>query len=258
LGQFCKIIKEEAASRGFASVDLYSHLGGRLTSDGIHVTPFGYWRLAHRLTRALDGSQVPWVVDIDSTKASMEATGCLITDLVKTEHGLQWKLKDQYLSPPPPPAESPYNARWLLDLGTIRIRGLRQGDYELRVDGKPFLRGRFDKFALGFILPYRPDEIRAEQLRKLIVQKNSLHFHRHRPQNETYLFLFRKHEQGNNAKEVFEFDALVNEVDSLIAAQSHSTVHSWELIRIDNLSSEDQAVQPFEKPTVFCQIAGHK
>lgn len=43
----------------------------------------------------------------------------------------------------------------------------------------------------------------------LIVKKNQLFFYRWRPQNETYLFGFRKHEQGNNAKEVFEFDPLV-------------------------------------------------
>jgi len=41
------------------------------------------------------------------------------------------------------------------------------------------------------------------------VKKNELFFHRWRPQNETYLFGFRKHEQGNNAKEVFQFDPLV-------------------------------------------------
>lgn len=38
--------------------------------------------------------------------------------------------------------------------------------------------------------------------RDLIRQKNEWFFHFHRPQNETYLFLFRKHEQGNNAAEL--------------------------------------------------------
>ena len=46
-------------------------------------------------------------------------------------------------------------------------------------------------------------------LRKVIGEKNELFFHRHRPQNETYLFLFRKHEQGNNAVEIPQFDPLI-------------------------------------------------
>ena len=34
-------------------------------------------------------------------------------------------------------------------------------------------------------------------IKSLINRKNRLFFHRYRPQNETYLYLFRKHEQGN-------------------------------------------------------------
>ncbi len=49
----------------------------------------------------------------------------------------------------------------------------------------------------------------AEILRAKIVAKNRLFFHRWRPQNETYLFGFRKHEQGKNAVEVAAFDPLV-------------------------------------------------
>jgi len=50
-----------------------------------------------------------------------------------------------------------------------------------------------------------------------ICKKNELFFHRWRPQNETYLFGFRKHEQGKNAKEVFEFDPLVAAEEKKIA-----------------------------------------
>jgi pimeloyl-ACP methyl ester carboxylesterase len=56
-----------------------------------------------------------------------------------------------------------------------------------------------------------------EALRRGIVEKNALFFHRHRPQNETYLRGFRKHEQGNNAVEIFEFEKLVEEKEKEIA-----------------------------------------
>jgi len=46
-----------------------------------------------------------------------------------------------------------------------------------------------------------------------ILRKDELFFHRHRPQNETYLLLFRKHEQGNNAVELAQFDPLVDAID---------------------------------------------
>ena len=48
-----------------------------------------------------------------------------------------------------------------------------------------------------------------DPVRQVIQEKNELYFHRWRPQNETYLFGFRKHEQGKNGKEIAEFDPLV-------------------------------------------------
>ena len=49
-----------------------------------------------------------------------------------------------------------------------------------------------------------------------IMEKNKLFFNRWRPQNETYLHGFRKHEQGNNAKEIPQFDPLVANKDKKI------------------------------------------
>jgi lysophospholipase L1-like esterase len=70
--------------------------------------------------------------------------------------------------------------------------------------------------ALGLKAPDL-DWKKLEPLRKAVVAKNELFFHRWRPQNETYLFGFRKHEQGKNAKEVAAFDPLVAKAEEEIA-----------------------------------------
>ena len=57
----------------------------------------------------------------------------------------------------------------------------------------------------------------ASSLRSAIIEKNTLFFHRWRPQNETYLRGFRKHEQGQNAKEIPLFDPLIAEKEKEIA-----------------------------------------
>jgi lysophospholipase L1-like esterase len=56
----------------------------------------------------------------------------------------------------------------------------------------------------------------ADTLRKTIIEKDRLFFNRWRPANETYLFGFRKHEQGRNAAEMDEFDPLVAQQDKKI------------------------------------------
>ena len=57
---------------------------------------------------------------------------------------------------------------------------------------------------------------RSDTLRKQVVAKNTLFFHRWRPANETYIFLFRKHEQGNNAVEIPQFDPLVETAEQKV------------------------------------------
>jgi lysophospholipase L1-like esterase len=53
-------------------------------------------------------------------------------------------------------------------------------------------------------------------LRAEVVRKDELFFNRWRPQNETYLFGFRKHEQGQNAREIPMFDPLIEAADKRI------------------------------------------
>ena len=57
-----------------------------------------------------------------------------------------------------------------------------------------------------------------DSLLHLILKKNEMFFHRYRPQNVTYLLLFRKHEQGNNAVDLPKFDPLVKELEQQISA----------------------------------------
>ncbi|MCA9099233.1 MAG: hypothetical protein KDA36_12645 [Planctomycetaceae bacterium] len=67
----------------------------------------------------------------------------------------------------------------------------------------------------------------VENLRLAIIDKNRLFFHRWRPQNITYLFLFRKHEQGNNAVEVAQFDPFVDKAEESIAKKADRIAESW-------------------------------
>ncbi len=53
-------------------------------------------------------------------------------------------------------------------------------------------------------------------LREAILRKNSLFFHRSRPANYTYIFGFRKQEQGRNAVEIPKFDPLVDKAEANI------------------------------------------
>ena len=72
--------------------------------------------------------------------------------------------------------------------------------------------------ALGKALEWKQPSLSGrEALRQNIIAKNQLFFHRWRPENSTYLFLFRKHEQGKNAQEIPKFDPLIEAEEKKIA-----------------------------------------
>lgn len=57
----------------------------------------------------------------------------------------------------------------------------------------------------------------AEFLRQHILKKNEWFFNRSRPANMAYIFGFRSREQGRNAQEIPQFDALIAEEENAIA-----------------------------------------
>jgi hypothetical protein len=63
-------------------------------------------------------------------------------------------------------------------------------------------------------------------LRQMIVTKNLLYFQHWRPSNETYLRLFRKHEQGNNAKELELFTPLIESRETEIGALKRAALEA--------------------------------
>jgi hypothetical protein len=107
------------------------------------------------------------------------------------------------------------------------LKGLRPANHRLTIDGliqsSPPGDSWNTRFAVG------PPTGRSVRLQGAICEKNALFFNRYRPQNETYLFLFRKHEQGQNAKEIPQFDPLVESKEGEIATLRKPAPHVYEL-----------------------------
>ena len=90
---------------------------------------------------------------------------------------------------------------------------------------------RASEWGRGVAIDHGPQFDQAEELRQAIIKKNTLYFDRWRPQNQTYLFGFRKYEQGQNAKEIPMFDPLIEKEEALIAKLRQPVPHHYELVR---------------------------
>jgi lysophospholipase L1-like esterase len=231
-------ILETAEDHKLPVLDMYSLISGddaspaaidRLTENGLHLTGYGYWRAAIHIARELGHEPPKWTIDLDAAGKPREAAGTKLSDVTATDVGLKFTAHDEALPWPPPPKYSPQEASRLIPPRELRVNGLPGGDYEILIDGRKARTAKAAELTRGITLTAGPEFSQVERLRREIGKKNELYFHRYRPQNETYLFLFRKHEQGNNAVEIPMFDPLVEQQEALIAKLRRPEKHTYEI-----------------------------
>jgi hypothetical protein len=228
-------IRDTAAKRGCLFVDLFDLLGGGtsatppLTENGIHLTAWGYWHTAPILERGLGLAEKSWRIEIKAEPGKTDTQGTLSARGARVEAvPLCFRVTDAMLPLPPRPRDGA--PRLPSASGRIlQIKGLAPGSYTLAIDGKKIVTAKADQWAAGVELTRGPEFEQAERLRQAIVAKNRLYFYRWRPENETYLFGFRKHEQGQNAREIPQFDPLIVEKEKEIANLRVPVPHTYEL-----------------------------
>lgn len=111
-------------------------------------------------------------------------------------------------------------------------KGADIDNFQLKIDGQPAKMLRSPKWGKLAVVGSGPDLEQGELLRQTIIAKNKLYFYRWRPQNVTYLFGFRKHEQGNNAIEIPKFDPLIEAKEKEIAKLRVPREHVYELVPV--------------------------
>ena len=223
-------IRAIAAERGALFIDLFELFAltatpgvrARLnvppnTDDGIHLTAAGYRNLG-------------LAVYLDLMDTRREET--TISKTMSMPRGWRFELTNARL--PFPRHLDSGQSREPFWLGALGLSGddLPDGRYTLSIDDQTVARGDVAASRHAFVgFHPSPELVQSERLRQTITAKNRLYFYRWRPQNETYLFGFRKHEQGNNAREIPLFDPLVEEKEKEIARLKVPVKHVYEFIR---------------------------
>jgi lysophospholipase L1-like esterase len=229
-------MKKVADKRGYPFVDFCERLPEAtkanqpvlLTDNGIHLTPFGYWRSALALQSGLGADPVRWAIDIEPSKKKATCQGATAVCTFDEEGPRRFKVTDETL--PFAPSERQQASKEVPAATRIlRVHGLPQGKFTLTIDGKEIMTATTKQWDEGVRIEDGPEFEQAEKLREAIIEKNRLYFHRWRPQNETYLFGFRKHEQGQNAVEIPKFDPLVAKQEEEIAKLRVPVAHTYEI-----------------------------
>jgi lysophospholipase L1-like esterase len=220
---YLKAMEKLANQRQYAFIDLFDDLGDGtkdsfhvpFTFDGIHLTPYGYWRAAMAVEA---GCGYP-----PRTYPSVDL-----------QPGQSFRPTVTTLPIAPPPEGSPRN---LLDgsdslpgqARQVRFAHLEPGRYVLISEGDQVVSAMAEQWSRGVIVLKGPEIDQEEALRKTIAAKNFDFFNFWRPDNDTYIFGYRKHEQGRNAVEIPRFEPLVESKEAEIARLRLPIAHTYEM-----------------------------
>lgn len=241
LSEYENALRETAARRGcgFVSLaDLYQAVPTAwrpasettpLTYNGMHFSDYGSFFVAQAIAAKLGAASTPWELRCDVKDRAVQSASARVESLAPEGKAIV-DLKVQDLRGPTPPAPPAKQGGPATGRPRAVFVGLAPGKYRLLVDGVAAATADAQQWAAGVTLDNDARVQRAELLRRTIRDKNELYFHRHRPQNETYLFLFRKHEQGRNAVEIPQFDPLVAEKETQIFELSQPIAQRWQLV----------------------------
>jgi lysophospholipase L1-like esterase len=186
------------------------------SENGIHLSDHGYACAAAIVReRLLDIPASLPVVAVDPGKKSVQSDAAEVRNVLwnpAESAVVSFEVREKVLSPLPLvisiAGESAISVH--VSGGTIQ-----QGGAAELLSQRTFLQSPISNASQGrsFAAPLNPQ---YEAIRQLVLKKNELYFHRWRPQNITYLFGFRKHEQGNNAADIAKFDPLIQDLEKQI------------------------------------------
>lgn len=206
----------------------------QLTENGMHLSQYGQWRIAPYLVQKLGSEVSRCQFDLDLKQQSFTVNGSTIHSIEFHDAGVSFTAKDDKLVNCPPPQITPSGGKMMAVHDEIKISGLPPGKYGLKINGRPTILASDKQWDTGVLINRGNYLEQVEQLRQLIKRKNEMFFHRYRPQNETYLYLFRKHEQGNNAVEIPQFDPIIRELEKQITEMKQPEPVKYQLHRIDS------------------------
>lgn len=212
LALYTEAIRHLAKKNQLGLVDLHKNFQiekDSWTSNSIHLTPEGYWQAGLAVAKAFGYNP-------KATTITMGKNHAVNKDLLK------YTGVESALNYPMSPEGYAYK--------TIKADGLEpNANYRLEINGEFVAEGKGADWQKGIGI----SDPQTEALRRELIEKNELFFHHWRPQNTTYLFFFRKHEQGQNAKEVEEIKGYVYQREKVIEELLKPQPQTYQLIKTE-------------------------
>ncbi len=215
--------------------------GPKLTNNGIHLNPYGYWAISHTFIDQLTAdnrfpNRQSWLLRIDAKTKSSDARGVEISELATDRSGLSFQVTENSaptLRPPtlqqlPPQLESVRD--------TLIIENLKPGKYRLVIDDKPVATATAQSWAEGVAVDSSPAHKTSEAYRAVVNDKNLQFTYSWKALNQVHIVGERRKSPSGRElpKEVIEFNALAKKRDEALRQGIELKTRQWRVTRVEN------------------------
>lgn len=191
-----------------------------LSENGIHLTEYGYYKLAAIIEDGFGLGSNHLKISVDVRSGEIDST--IPTNLESKDHKnrtVEFTIIEQVLPVPLPITQS-------REERLMSVKGLKKGFYSLEINGKLVASASAKAWAKGISLQQGGTLEQAQHLRRLLNRKDEVFFFQYRPLNRTYIIGFREYEQGRHASDLRDFDIVLTWLQGqIIATKSPVTTH---------------------------------
>ncbi len=237
-----------AAEQGVPFVDLFTPMkyimeepeSPQMTTNGIHLNPYGYWAAARFMFDKLvvDANETvreqPWRITINAKSGSGSAEGLSLEKVDASANGISFLAKENFgptLAPPTEEALPPQLAEYR---DTLTVEKLAPGNYELNVDGEKVASASAAEWAQGVAIDSSPAHVEAEALRAAVLDKNNQFSYGWKAYNQVHIVGERRSSPAGQSLpgEVIEFNKLANKRDAELREAIVLKTRQWRLTRV--------------------------
>lgn len=247
LAAYTEVMNAVAAIHGIPFINLYepsrtvaeAKVGPRSTTNGVHLSPYGYWAISRSFGEQLlsdltDTRVSSWEIRIDASARQAQADGVSVIETFQENDELVFVVGEDTPPSLPPPSNERLPSSLARHRDTLTVDNLAPGEYALRVDGQTVVTASHDTWARGVYVDNSPAHQAAESYRANVIDKNLQFIYGWKALNQVHIVGERRHSPSGRALpgEIVEFNNLTNQADEALRAGLDLKVRTWRLVLV--------------------------
>ena len=205
-----------------------------LTSNGVHLNPYGYWCVSRKLADTLLPGESPWRLEVDAKSGQANGTGVRILGFLSSKQGLAFQVQELVWPSSGAPVKGVVHRDLETTLDMLRVTNLQPGTHRLEIDGEPMMEARHDEWSDGVLLHDTPAHRALQAYREAVNDKNLQFLYGWKALNQVHIVGERRSSASGRAlpAEQKAFDQLAQEIENTLSKGIDLKLRTWRIVPV--------------------------